>query len=98
MLTANETPFATLTTTINTPATPISTTTNTTHFQLKLSKKELEAYIKNDIKTIDYTVVAANLFECSAYVVKSFFGWKDEDLVFSQCKDGITNMCESLLF
>ncbi|RHZ47949.1 hypothetical protein Glove_564g24 [Diversispora epigaea] len=105
MLTNNETSLitlTTLTTTTTSSSTSINNNSNTsintalidttpTPLFFKLSKKELETGIKN-IKTIDYTVVENNVFECSEYVVKSFFDWKKEDLEFTQCREGITNM------
>ncbi|CAG8435326.1 5553_t:CDS:2 [Diversispora eburnea] len=96
MLTDNETPLTALpiTTTTISSNTSINTTsidTKPTPLFFKLSKKEIETYIKN-VKTIDYTIVESNFLECSEYVMKNILDWEKEDLEFTQCKDGITNM------
>ncbi|KAG9301683.1 hypothetical protein G9A89_016754 [Geosiphon pyriformis] len=56
------------------------------------SKESLEAYIETSVQFLDFTVLPSSLFECAAHVTLSMFpAWKREDLVFFQCKDGITN-------
>jgi hypothetical protein len=56
------------------------------------SLEQLETYIQNKVKYINYFVVPSNLFECALDVTLRLFPtWKKEDLELEQCKDGITN-------
>ncbi|CAG8547481.1 12040_t:CDS:2 [Acaulospora morrowiae] len=69
-----------------------SSTLNMETYKLNLtSKKELKSHIE-ELETLDYVVSTTNLFEDCAHVVMKFFrSWKENDLEFVRCKDGITN-------